>query len=489
MIPLSVETKQRLLLLSCRVLLLAVVLIIPAVALSANINVPQTGQSVVYGAGDDGDLQKGVGWPLPRFVINTDGTVTDILTNLVWLENANCYGNMSWGTALSNAAALKNGDCGLSDTSLAGDWRLPNVRELESLLHLGENTPAVPNTAGTGSATNGNPFVSLQQNYYWSSSSNTSGPSQAFSVSLRYGHIVLREKSNSISTIFVRNNNGGTPLAHVYATGQSRCYDSAGVETSCIDTGQDADEQAGLSWPVPRFTDNGDGTISDNLSGLRWLKNANCLGITNWNTALTWANTLKNGSCGLTDGSEELDWRLPNRKELMSLADYGNNSPALPNTNGDGRWTANDPFVSVQSASYFSSSTYDAFSGYAWNISFQAGTTGTIVKTALGYAWAVRDEVVSRNLTVTFGGVGSGTITSTPAGISCPGVCSADFARNSMVTLSAKPVIGFRVGSWSIASCGSNSSCNVNMSEDQAVTVSFVEASSTEPAWIILLMD
>jgi len=50
-------------------------------------------------------------------------------------------------------------------------------------------------------------------------------------------------------------------------TGQARCYDSAG-------TGQDGDIRAGVAWPVPRFMDNGDGTVTDNLTGLIWTQNA-----------------------------------------------------------------------------------------------------------------------------------------------------------------------------------------------------------------------
>ena len=52
--------------------------------------VPKTGQTTGYATGDDGALQKGVAWPNPRFTDNGDGTVTDNLTGLIWLKNANC---------------------------------------------------------------------------------------------------------------------------------------------------------------------------------------------------------------------------------------------------------------------------------------------------------------------------------------------------------------------------------------------------------------
>ena len=51
-------------------------------------------------------------------------------------------------------------------------------------------------------------------------------------------------------------------------TGQTKCYDiydTAGTEITCAGTGQDGEIRAGVSWPSPRFQDNGDGTITDNL--------------------------------------------------------------------------------------------------------------------------------------------------------------------------------------------------------------------------------
>ncbi len=54
--------------------------------------VPKTGQTTSYATGDDGILQKGVVWPIPRFKDNNNGTVTDNLTGLIWLKNANCFG-------------------------------------------------------------------------------------------------------------------------------------------------------------------------------------------------------------------------------------------------------------------------------------------------------------------------------------------------------------------------------------------------------------
>ncbi len=68
--------------------------------------------------------------------------------------------------------------------------------------------------------------------------------------------------------------------AAVWRTGQTACYSSGGALVPCAGTSQDGDIQAGATWPMPRFTDNSDGTVTDNLTGLTWLKNANCAGVT-----------------------------------------------------------------------------------------------------------------------------------------------------------------------------------------------------------------
>jgi hypothetical protein len=161
--------------------------------------VPKTGQTISYTVGDDGDLEMGVEWPSPRFITGTTGVVTDTLTGLVWLENADCAGgSVAWTLAISYSNALydgctdcfgTSGDCGLSDGSSAGDWRLPNRFELESLLHLGVYYPAVPNTAGAGQWSEGDPFSGVKSSYYWSSTTTASATSFAWYVALYGGYV------------------------------------------------------------------------------------------------------------------------------------------------------------------------------------------------------------------------------------------------------------------------------------------------------------
>jgi hypothetical protein len=166
-------------------------------------------------------------------------------------------------------------------------------------------------------------------------------------------------------------------------TGQTTCYTAVGNLIDCSGTGQDSDKLRGADWPVPRFTDNANGTVTDNLTGLIWLKNANCFNTQIWSAALTSANTLASGACGLSDGSVAGQWRLPNRKELQSLVDRSKYSPALP---------AGHPFTSVLSYYYWSSSSYASDATYAWGIGMYDGGVVNGIKSYNVYVWPVRDR-------------------------------------------------------------------------------------------------
>ena len=133
-------------------LIAAVFAAMPALALAQGaVELPQTGQKQCYDASgavigcltvgktQDGAMQTGVSWPNPIFTDNLNGTVTDNLTGLIWLKDANCFGTKTWADALSDASSLANGACGLNDGSVAGIWSLPNIVELESLFHAGFN--------------------------------------------------------------------------------------------------------------------------------------------------------------------------------------------------------------------------------------------------------------------------------------------------------------------------------------------------------------
>ena len=157
--------------------------------------VPKTGQTDSYAPGDDGGLQKGVASPIPRFINNADGTVTDKLTGLIWFQNITPFGTRTWTQALSEAALLKDGIAGLMDGSKPGDWRLPNIRELQSLVDYGKYGLALPE---------GNPFTGVQSANYWSSTSYAAPTNSARCVHFYDGAVGSSVKDFPLSVWYVR---------------------------------------------------------------------------------------------------------------------------------------------------------------------------------------------------------------------------------------------------------------------------------------------
>jgi uncharacterized protein DUF1566 len=183
-------------------------------------------------------------------------------------------------------------------------------------------------------------------------------------------------------------------------TGQTECWDTNGDAINCTGTGQDGEYQLGVlpavtpseenpytvyGWTGIRFTDNLDGTVTDNLTGLIWLKNANCLE-GSWTEALSACSNLASGTCGLRDGSAAGDWRLPNINELRSLIDPTRSSPALP---------VGYPFTGLQGNGFYWSSTTlvsdleEQFAAY-----FIIMNTGEVTRASKGgfqlFIWPVR---------------------------------------------------------------------------------------------------
>jgi hypothetical protein len=177
---------------------------------AARVALPRTGQTTCYSTatnaaidcvgtiGEDGNMLKGVAWPTPRFTDNlvngvSNGTVTDNLTGLIWLKNANCSATLggvvntgiglTWANALTwtNNLVGNNTACNLNDGSTAGQWRLPSVNELESLVDISTSNPALP--AGHLFGT------SVQSPYYWSGSTYSSNTTVAWTVSMYDGNV------------------------------------------------------------------------------------------------------------------------------------------------------------------------------------------------------------------------------------------------------------------------------------------------------------
>ncbi|MFZ3065766.1 MAG: DUF1566 domain-containing protein [Nitrospirota bacterium] len=178
---------------------------------------------------------------------------------------------------------------------------------------------------------------------------------------------------------------GGTPTSaptptptptsvNLPETGQTICYDAAGAVVACANTGQDGELQKGVVWPSPRFTVDGTGLcVTDNLTGLMWVRTPDSV-LRTWQAALDYANNLT--LCGYSD------WRLPNRKELRSLINYGQANTAT--------WLNTQGFSNVQAYIYWSSSTYAGNPTYGWIVSMWFGHVYGGNKAVTLYVWPVR---------------------------------------------------------------------------------------------------
>jgi uncharacterized protein DUF1566 len=117
-----------------------------------------------------------------RYVNCGNGTVTDTLTGLIWLRQVHCLPvGAAWAEANQAAAGLKNGDCGLTDKSSAGDWRLPTKAEWQATVahavtlfctNTG-NAPSLTDDAGTACLATGagSSFTGFLSFSFWSATS------------------------------------------------------------------------------------------------------------------------------------------------------------------------------------------------------------------------------------------------------------------------------------------------------------------------------
>jgi hypothetical protein len=345
------------------------------------VSLAATGQQTSYVPGDDGTLHKGVAWPAQRFVDHSDGTVTDTLTGLIWLKDAGCLPPALWTAALTEANQLAGGSCGLSDGSKAGQWRLPNLVELESIVDVSASNPAL---------TPGNPFTNVSNTTYWSSTSyfgGQGGSPNAWAIRMTDGRYIndsiTNVKATSVNQVWAVKSTGGGVL-QLPSTGMYVVFSP----------GDDGSVQSGKMAPYPRFIDNGNGTVSDLLTGLTWLKQASCIQ-GDWPTSVAAVNTLANGQCGLTDGSTAGSWHMPNRSEMESLQDrmQSNLSQLLNQTdyNSDGSVFQAAILSSFLASQYYWTSTTDAANpSAAWTVySCDFGVYDT-PKTDIGYTLAVR---------------------------------------------------------------------------------------------------
>ncbi len=231
---------------------------------------------------------------------NGDGTVSDLVTELMWQQtiDSNGDGDIDADDKLSASAAQNYcADLTLGDHD---DWRLPDIKQLYSLIMFNGRDISGYNGSSTDSLT---PFIDTRF------------------FAFDYGDTAAGERlidaQYASSTFYVANtaNDGGSTLFGVnFADGRIKGYGTRLFNqdktfyVQCV--------RGNNHYGENDLIDNGDGTISDNASGLMWAK-ADSGDALDWEQALAWA-VQQNAKQYL--GYD--NWRLPNAKELQGLVDY-----------------------------------------------------------------------------------------------------------------------------------------------------------------------
>lgn len=280
---------------------------------------PDTGQNVSYTStnGEDSDYSI---FP-PTYSIHGNGTVTDSVTGLMWMSADG--GEMTFENARIYADTL----------TFAGynDWRLPTGMELFSIQHHQHSNPALDPAA----------FAQGTAEYWWSGETQINDTTKVW-VTNAGGGFGNHRRTETISA-------GGTKRFHARAVRQ-------------------------VIPPVQltvRFTDNGDGTVTDQLTDLIWQTVPYSDSLT-WEQALNYADTLSLAG--------ETDWRLPNIKELQSVTDLRHYNPSFDTA-----------FFSIPSQGrYWSSTTLQNQPLQAWYLDVRFGITTYAVKTNRNLLLCVR---------------------------------------------------------------------------------------------------
>ena len=204
----------------------------------------------------------------PSYQDNGDDTVTDLNTGLVWAQNQSSE-TMSWNDASRYCERLTTGEY--------NNWRMPTVKELWSIRDFSTGWPWL-DTDYFNLSSDG---TSMNQHHSWTSN--------AYLVESEY-----QNEQVEGNPYWIVNDWTG----HIKAMSGRRYVRAVrGVET----------------YGINDFLDNGDGTVTDNATGLMWSQDDNGEHLY-WEEALAYAET--------ATVADYDDWRLPNIKELQSIADY-----------------------------------------------------------------------------------------------------------------------------------------------------------------------
>ncbi len=262
---------------------------------SAEITCPSSGEAF-YGQ----DAQHaGYQFSYESKTINGDKVVNDLVTGLMWQQTTDTDGDGDIDAG--DKKSLSDSKTYCENLTLAGytDWRLPNIKELYSLIDFRGTDCSGYEGSDTSALT---PYIDNSFfDYNWGDTAANE-------------RLIDSQYASDTEYVDTTANEGGTLFGVNFADGRIKGYELVlhGTDKTffcqCV--------RSNTSYGVNNFTDNGDSTITDNATGLMWSQNDSGSGL-NWEDALAWVSS-QNASNHLGYS----DWRMPNAKELQSILDY-----------------------------------------------------------------------------------------------------------------------------------------------------------------------
>lgn len=239
----------------------------------------------------------------PQYIDNGDGTLTDMVTGLMWQNtfDHNGDGSVDYDDKLSYDEIIA-----IADTvSTAGydDWRVPTIKEQYSLIMFsGRDISGYEGTDTDGLT----PFINTD--YFEYAYGDTDAGERLIDVQCATTGVYVSTEVER--TVFGVNFADGRIKGYgTEMMGQEKAFNYLMV-------------RGNSSYGENSFTDNGDGTITDLATSLMWLQDDNSEGVV-WENALTYAEGM--------EFADYSDWRLPDAKELQGIVDY-TRSPATTNS-------------------------------------------------------------------------------------------------------------------------------------------------------------